>query len=81
MTTQDAIRGFIISELRFAGSAEELTDDYPLLEREVVDSVGIFSIVGFLSSDLDAELDDEDLVAENFVDISAISRIVELRRG
>ena len=81
MTTEDAIRKFIIDDLNFAGDASELTDDYPLLEREVVDSMGIFRIVGFLEASMGIEVDDEDLLPDNFSSIAAVAEFVASKKG
>jgi acyl carrier protein len=47
--TTDRIRRFIVEELSWQG--EELTDDFPLLENQVIDSLGLFRIVGFLETE------------------------------
>ncbi|NND03045.1 MAG: acyl carrier protein [Acidimicrobiia bacterium] len=76
MTIEDKLRSFIMAELRFPGPAEELTDDFPLLEREVVDSLGIMRLVTFLEDDLDVEVDDEELVPDHFATIADIAKLV-----
>lgn len=81
MSTQDRIRSYIVDELRFRGSAKDLTDDYPLLENEVLDSMGIFSVVSFLETEFGIEVDDEELVPENFGTITGIARLVEQKQG
>ncbi len=77
---QEKVRNFIVSELNFSGAPEELTDDYPLLEKEVIDSMGIFQIVSFLEDEVGVEVDDEDLVPENFASIGHIAKLVEDKR-
>lgn len=76
MSIQTEIRDFIASELSWDGSPEDLTADYPLLEKEVVDSLGIFKIISFLETKYDIEIDDEELVPENFESIDKISGLV-----
>jgi acyl carrier protein len=77
MSTQDRVRNYIVDELRFRGSAKDLKNDYQLLENEVLDSMGIFSVVSFLEVEFGIEVDDEDLVPENFGTIDDIARLVE----
>lgn len=79
MSTDQRIRDFIVSELKFQGSPEDLTDDYPLLENEVIDSMGIFQIVSFLESDLGVEVADEELVPDNFATIKSIVGMVDAK--
>lgn len=81
MSTQDRVRTFIIDELRFRGSAKDLTNDLPLLEREILDSMGIFQVVTFLESEFGIEVDDEELVPDNFGTIDDIARLVESKQG
>jgi acyl carrier protein len=81
MSTQDRVRSYIIDELRFRGSAKDLKNDYPLLENEVLDSMGIFSVVSFLETEFGIEVEDEELVPENFGTIDDIARLVEQKQG
>ncbi len=80
-TTEDRVRQFILEELDWDGPANELTDDYPLIDRDVIDSLGIFQIISFLESDWDIEVADEDLVPDNFASIAAIARLVALKNS
>ena len=75
-TTEDRVRQFILDELDWDGPAHELTDDYPLIDRDVIDSLGIFQIISFLESDWEIEVADEDLVPDHFASIGAIARLV-----
>lgn len=80
MTNDQRIRDFIVGELQFQGSRDELTDDYPLLENEVIDSMGIFQIVSFLESDLGVEVEDDELVPDNFATIKSIMGLIEAKK-
>ena len=76
---ENAIRQFIAEELNTDGSS--LSDDYPLLERNVLDSLGLFQLVGYLESEFGVEVQDEELVPQNFGTIADISRLVEAKRA
>lgn len=80
MSADQQIRDFIVDELQFQGKPEDLTDDYPLLENEVIDSMGIFQIVSFLESDLGVEVDDDELVPDNFSTIKSIVGLIEAKK-
>ena len=71
------IRDFIVRELRWSGSPDVLTDDYPLLDASVLDSLDILKLVAFLEDRFSIEMDDEDLVPEHFETISNICQFVE----
>ncbi|MFN2390162.1 MAG: acyl carrier protein [Actinomycetota bacterium] len=76
---EDRVRRFLIEDLHYAGPADELTSDHDLIESRVIDSLGIFQIVSFLESEYGVEIDDEDLLPENFGTLGEIARLVESR--
>lgn len=72
---KQGLREFISAEMKWDGATADLTDDYQLLEREVVDSLGIFKIISFLENEYDIIVEDDDLVPENFNTIASISEL------
>lgn len=79
--TTDRLRTFILEELSFEGSPEELTGDYPLIDRGVLDSLGIFQVVSFIEGELGVEIQDEELVRDNFGTLRDIGALVESKRS
>jgi acyl carrier protein len=77
MMSTDKVRDFIVDELRWGGDRAALTDDYPLLENHVIDSLGLFRIVDFLESQYGVEIDDRELLPQNFATLSAIVALAE----
>jgi acyl carrier protein len=71
----DRIRNFILEDLGWRGP--ELTDDFPLLENLVIDSLGLFRVVGFLETEYGVQIPDDKLVPENFATLSTIARLVD----
>jgi acyl carrier protein len=80
MMVRDGVRRFIVDELNFE-DRDVLTDDYPLIENQVIDSLGIFQIVTWLESEFGIAISDEELVPTNFGTIGGIARLVESKRG
>lgn len=80
MHEEDSIKRFIVNNLNFRGTADQLTSDYPLMEREAIDSMGIFQLVGFIEDEYGIEIVDEDLTPENFASIEAIASLVQRKR-
>lgn len=78
---EDKIRRFIVEELSTNGVEDQITDDYPLLERSVLDSLGLFQLVSFLEEDLGVEVLDQELVPANFGTIRDIARLVDGKRA
>lgn len=81
MEIEDSIRDMIVKELRWAGPTADLTNSYGLLDNGVIDSQGIFQLVGLLEERYDIEIDDEDLVPENFETIGDVASLVRAKRG
>ena len=75
---ENSIRQFITEELNTDGS--NLSDDYPLLERNVLDSLGLFQLVAFLEDRFGVEIADEDLVPSHFGTVRSIARLVDEKR-
>jgi acyl carrier protein len=50
--------------------------DTHLLERGILDSLGILDVVAFIESTFDLVIDDEELVPQNFQTLSAMSEFV-----
>ncbi len=73
--TIDRIRGFIVDELGWRGP--ELTADFPLLENRVIDSLGLFRIVGFLEDSYGVSIPDEKVVPANFQTLTTIAGLVD----
>jgi acyl carrier protein len=80
MSIEDDIRGYIAEEIQPA-AADALTNAYPLLDRQVLDSMGLFKLVAYLEEDMGVEVRDEELVPEHFGTISNIADLVRLKRS
>ena len=80
MNTIEVLRDFVIRELHWNGSGKVLTEEYPLIENHVVDSLGLFSLVSFVEEQFGVEVKDEELVPENFGTLGSIARLIETKR-
>lgn len=77
---ESKLRDFIIQELAWNGSRDDLTYDYPLIERRVLDSLGIFQVVTFVETEYGIDIQDEELVPEHFGTIDGIARLIESKQ-
>jgi acyl carrier protein len=73
---KDQIRGFIMENLAHAKGIESFTDDEPLMESGVIDSLGIFRLVSFLEEDLRVKVSDEEINAETLGSVNSIEQLV-----
>lgn len=80
VTTRDEIRSFILEQIKPGTELGELTDDYPLIDRGVIDSIGIFQLVSFVEGEFGIEIDDAELVEEHFGTIAGLARLIESKQ-
>jgi acyl carrier protein len=81
MSTAESIEGFLVEELAAAEAGAGIDHDEDLLAAELIDSLGIQELVKFLERSYGIQVQDDDLVAENFQTINAIAGFVEAKRG
>ena len=76
--TETKLRAFL--ERRFP-AMKGVADDASLLDLGIIDSLGILDVAQFLASDLAMEIEDDDLVPENFDSVGALIRFVQSRKS
>ena len=67
--------------LTWTGSWDDVDVDYPLLEKHVIDSLGMVKLITVIEEEFDVEIDDEDVVPDNWRTIGDIARLVESKTG
>jgi acyl carrier protein len=78
--TTEHIRAFIVK--KFPVSRKKvLSDDLPLIESGIVDSLGVLEVVSFLEQNFGIKVDDEDLTPENFGSIGLLTQFVARKRA
>ncbi len=77
METAAAIKDYIRREFLGGSSEVELGDDRPLLRDEILDSLGVLMLVGFLEDHLGVAIDPEEVTVANFQTVASIVRLVE----
>lgn len=81
MHETEKIREFIIQELMHGDDGAGVGDDESLLERGILDSLGLLHLLAFLEQEYQVLIEDQDIVPENFESVSAIARLVGRRPG
>jgi acyl carrier protein len=74
-----SVRQFILSNFPSARS-RPLYDTDPLIERGIIDSMGVLDIVTFIESEFKVTVDDEELIPDNFQSISQMALYIEKKR-
>ena len=80
MTVIDRVRKFL-TEREYIKPGEIIDDSESLLERGVIDSVGMLNLVEFLERSYSIEIDEDDLMPENFDSLDAIKNYIGEKVG
>lgn len=74
--TLGRIRAFVRRRFPLA-AAPGVTDDHPLLDSGIVDSLGILDLVTFLEKTFGISVGDQEMNAQNFGTIASVARFVQ----
>ena len=77
----EPVRTFMLDELGFDIPAKELTEELSLIESGLLDSMGIYQLIGFLEEHFGIHVDDEDVVPDHFENLGAIRTFVEAKQA
>lgn len=80
MTLAERIKDHIVTQY-LGGDGDGLDDDTPLFALNVIDSVSMFDLVRFLSSEASVRIGRAEMTAANFETIAAMVRLVESARS
>jgi acyl carrier protein len=75
---REYVRGMMAAQ---SMAADELSDDTPLLERNIIDSFGVLSFVEHLEREFGIAVRDRDMIPEHFATVRAIAGFVRSRQG
>ena len=81
MSTEAKIKELIEKNLTWSGSWSDVDEDYPLLAKQVIDSLGMLKLVSVIEEEFDVEIDDDDIVPDNWRTIRDIAALVEAKRS
>ena len=75
MANKQVIKNFILSEL-VKDRARSLNDDDNLIEKGMIDSLGIMKLLVYLEETFSINVSDDELIPDNFETVDAISAFV-----
>lgn len=78
MADTEPLREFIRKQFMFDENAE--LDDADPLFPDVIDSLGVMEVVTFVEEAYGVSIDEDDLLADNFRSLAAISSLVDRKR-
>jgi acyl carrier protein len=79
--TAERIKQLMAENLTYSGSWSEVDEDYPLLAKHVIDSLGMLKLVSLIEEEFDVEIDDDDVVPANWKTIRDIAALVASKRS
>ncbi len=79
MDVKERVRGFIVGELMHQDHQKSVGDDDSLLERGILDSLGLVKLLTFLEQEYRFVLPDEEVIPDHFETINAIVALVKQR--
>ena len=80
MRVQEELMQFILRELASDRAESSLAPDQDLISLGLIDSHAVVQLAAFVSERFGVEIEDEDLVPENFESVDTLSQLVERRR-
>lgn len=72
----DLLRNHIREEIAYDRADLTLTNEFPLVEQGIIDSMGILRVVTFLEEKFGFAMEPDDLMLENFATIDAMTAFV-----
>jgi acyl carrier protein len=78
---RERVRGFLEENFLYMRPDFVLGDDDRLLERGVVDSMGVAEMVTFIEDEFDIKTSDDDITEANLGSLTAIGRFVTQKRA
>ena len=68
-------------EKNFSNRQDEtkLSKDYPLLDSGLIDSTGIFELVGFMEKQYNIKISNEEITPDNFETISKLAAFINMK--
>jgi len=76
MLVIDLVKNFLVQK-NYIKAGDIIEKNESLLERGIIDSVGIMGLVELLENEYHIKIDDDDLMPENFDSLNAIENYVK----
>lgn len=74
---KERIKQFIMTEVNPERNLERLSDDEPLVDSGIIDSLGVLKIMAFLDEEFSIDLSAGQIRLQNFNSIASICTLVE----
>ena len=79
--TETRIRDFLIQDVLYDRDLRDLAVDENLIEKGLLDSLGILKVVGFCEEEFEISIPDADVIPDHMESVRAIAALVERVRA
>jgi len=79
-TMMDGLEKFLVTEIAADLGKRSLAPDEDLLEKRIIDSLGILRLVPYLEETHGIKIGDGEIVPENFQSLNSIVKFVEQKK-
>ncbi len=80
MDTSTTVKEFIEKNFLYKKDKKSVSSDESLLDSGLIDSTAIFELVGYVESQFNIEVSDEDIVPENFESVNKIAHFISSKQ-
>jgi acyl carrier protein len=80
MDTANVIERFVIDELLMGDNRMKLDHDQSLVNSGAIDSLAILRLIAFVEEQFGVQVEDEELIPDNFETVNIIKDFVESKR-
>lgn len=77
MDIDNKVQKYISEKFLQSSAKPEITNDDSLLETGILDSAGIFELIVFLEKEFSVAISDEEIIPDNFENITCITNLIE----
>jgi acyl carrier protein len=80
-TIERTIRQFVIDNFFFGEENQEFHNENSLIEKGVIDSMGMLGLISFVQETYGIKVEDQELVPENWDSVSRIASFVQSKNN
>jgi acyl carrier protein len=77
----ERVQAFVVENFLYARRDVQLTIDDALLERGIIDSMGVVELIAFIEDEFGIEVGDDDVTEQNFGTLADIATFVLSRQA
>jgi acyl carrier protein len=81
MNIESTLKKFILEEIMLESNRSKLDSEESLLDSGIIDSLGLLRLIAFIEERLGIEVEDGEVVPDNFDSISAMYQFLKMKMG